>query len=132
MDLGWARWRPHLLVQNPTILSSAWGVSELKISFSNSFQSTFLTKTFPNHWSLVTGLYEESHGIIDNYINIGDRNFNFKDDSTQKSSDYGGEAIWQTVSKNGGKSCVHFWPGSEAEGQQPDLWSHFEMFQGGS
>ena len=26
----------------------------------------FQTKTFPNHWTLVTGLYEESHGIIEN------------------------------------------------------------------
>ena len=26
----------------------------------------FQTKTFPNHWTMVTGLYEESHGIVAN------------------------------------------------------------------
>ena len=28
--------------------------------------NTFVTKTFPNHFTLVTGLYEESHGIVAN------------------------------------------------------------------
>ena len=28
----------------------------------------FQTKTFPNHWTLVTGLYEESHGLVDKYF----------------------------------------------------------------
>ena len=26
----------------------------------------FQTKTFPNHWTMVTGLYEETHGIVAN------------------------------------------------------------------
>lgn len=26
----------------------------------------FITKTFPNHFSIATGLYEESHGIVGN------------------------------------------------------------------
>lgn len=33
-----------------------------------SLKGTFVTKTFPNHYSMVTGLYEESHGIISNYM----------------------------------------------------------------
>ena len=28
--------------------------------------NTFVTKTFPNHFTLVTGLYEESYGIVAN------------------------------------------------------------------
>ncbi len=31
---------------------------------AKSLESSFITKTFPNHFTLVTGLYEESHGII--------------------------------------------------------------------
>ena len=32
----------------------------------NGIESVFSTKTFPAHWSIATGLYEESHGIISN------------------------------------------------------------------
>ena len=31
-------------------------------------QNVFATKTFPNHYSLATGLYEETHGVVTNYI----------------------------------------------------------------
>lgn len=31
-------------------------------------KSVFGTKTFPNHWSIATGLYEESHGIVHNHV----------------------------------------------------------------
>ena len=34
---------------------------------ANYVKSNFATYTFPNHWSLVTGLYEESHGIVINF-----------------------------------------------------------------
>lgn len=30
----------------------------------NGILNEFVTKTFPNHWSIVTGLHEESHGIL--------------------------------------------------------------------
>jgi len=79
---------------------------------------------------LATGLYEEYHGIIGNKFFIENRKFNFKKLETQKSSDYGGEPIWKTVSKSGKESCVHFWPGSEVNGQKPDRWAKFQMFQG--
>lgn len=31
-------------------------------------KSGFGTKTFPNHWSIATGLYEETHGIVHNHV----------------------------------------------------------------
>uniref|UniRef100_H2ZYC3 Ectonucleotide pyrophosphatase/phosphodiesterase 1 n=1 Tax=Latimeria chalumnae TaxID=7897 RepID=H2ZYC3_LATCH len=36
------------------------------------------TKTFPNHYSIVTGLYPESHGIVDNHIYDVERNATFR------------------------------------------------------
>ena len=93
-------------------------------------KSAFMTKTFPNHWTLATGLYEESHGIIGNYFHVDNRTYNFRTLSSQRKSDYGGEPVWQTVSKTGRESCVHFWPGSDLDGQHPDRWAEFEMFQG--
>ncbi|RMZ92964.1 ectonucleotide pyrophosphatase phosphodiesterase family member 5 [Brachionus plicatilis] len=37
-------------------------------SYANYVKNTFSTVTFPNHWSIVTGLYQESHGILNNHI----------------------------------------------------------------
>ncbi|MFH4980323.1 hypothetical protein AB6A40_007032 [Gnathostoma spinigerum] len=75
----------------------------------------FPTKTFPNHYSIATGLYPESHGIIDNRMwdpSVEGENFKA---STTVPGFYLGEPIWNTVIKNGQKSAVFFWPGSEAE-----------------
>lgn len=37
-------------------------------SHANYVKNTFATVTFPNHWSIVTGLYQESHGILNNQM----------------------------------------------------------------
>lgn len=34
----------------------------------DGIKNAFITKTFPNHWTLVTGMYEESHGLIGNVM----------------------------------------------------------------
>lgn len=79
---------------------------------------SFPSVTFPNHWSIVTGLYPESHGVVGN---------SFWDPELQKEFFYtdperslqkywwGGEAIWETAERQGVKAAVHMWPGSEAQ-----------------
>ncbi|KAK8724057.1 hypothetical protein OTU49_011424 [Cherax quadricarinatus] len=37
-------------------------------SYPRKFRNQFVTKTFPNHFSVATGLYEEVHGVIGNNI----------------------------------------------------------------
>jgi predicted AlkP superfamily pyrophosphatase or phosphodiesterase len=88
---------------------------------------SFPTKTFPNHYSIVTGLYPEHHGIVAN--NIWDphlqRKFTTDNRSEVGSSDWwGGEPIWVTAEKAGMKTGVLFWPGSEAaiKGVRPTFW----------
>jgi predicted AlkP superfamily pyrophosphatase or phosphodiesterase len=88
---------------------------------------SFPTKTFPNHYTIVTGLYPEHHGIIAN--NIWDphlqRKFTTDNRVEVGSSDWwGGEPIWVTAEKAGMKTGVLFWPGSEAaiEGVRPTYW----------
>ncbi|CAK5071199.1 unnamed protein product [Meloidogyne enterolobii] len=76
---------------------------------------SFPSKTFPNHFTIVTGLYPESHGIVDNhfydeYMPNEVKNFA---KSSRNPAWYNGEPIWNTVAKNGKKSAVFFWPGSE-------------------
>lgn len=37
-------------------------------SHAEFIYNSFSTVTFPNHWTIVTGLYEESHGIMQNFM----------------------------------------------------------------
>ncbi|SAL97419.1 hypothetical protein [Absidia glauca] len=70
--------------------------------------------TFPNHWSLVTGLYPESHGIVGNYFYDSelDDHFNYKDPSHSWDEKWwGGEPIWITAVRQDKKSGVIMWPG---------------------
>ncbi|ORZ17724.1 alkaline-phosphatase-like protein [Absidia repens] len=70
--------------------------------------------TFPNHWSLVTGLYPESHGIVGNYFYDAelDDDFNYKDPSHSWDEKWwGGEPIWITAVRQGKKAGVIMWPG---------------------
>lgn len=91
----------------------------------------FPTKTFPNHYTQVTGLYPENHGLISNIM--FDPVFNerfFIGNGSQPVTEgkwYEGEPIWATANKNGLKSACYFWVGSEAEiaGQRPDYFKIF-------
>ncbi|KAL5499827.1 hypothetical protein EMCRGX_G011290 [Ephydatia muelleri] len=76
----------------------------------------FPSKTFPNHFTIVTGLYPESHGIVNN--NFYDKTLKASfalGGSTQNDAKWWlGEPIWVTAAKQGLRSGVYFWPGSEA------------------
>lgn len=88
----------------------------------------FPTKTFPNHYSMVTGLYPESHGIVSN--KFFDPNFNetftLSDPSCNTDGKWwdAGEPIWITAEKQNVTSYTLFWPGSEAEigGYRPSYY----------
>lgn len=63
----------------------------------------FPTKTFPNHYSIVTGLYPQNHGIIANNMYDPERNEYFRLSLREAVRDpawWGGEPIWVTVEKN--------------------------------
>ena len=76
----------------------------------------FPSKTFPNHYTLVTGLTPEHHGIIANVMRdpaLG----TFRTDDTLAVWEprwWGGEPIWVTAEKQGRRTATYFWPGSEA------------------
>ncbi|KAG8376132.1 hypothetical protein BUALT_Bualt09G0031500 [Buddleja alternifolia] len=72
----------------------------------------FPTMTFPNHYSIVTGLYPTYHGIIANYFTdpqTGDR-FTVANHDPKW---WLGEPLWETAVKHGLKASAYFWPGSE-------------------
>jgi len=89
----------------------------------------FPAKTFPSHYTLVTGLHPAHHGIVSN--NIYDPRF----DAVFRLSDraeafqqrwWGGEPIWITARRQGLRTASFFWPGSEANGMHPDEWRPFD------
>ncbi|RMX34747.1 hypothetical protein pdam_00010202 [Pocillopora damicornis] len=86
--------------------------------------NTFVTKTFPNHYTIVTGLYEESHGILGNnmYDPVFNETFHIGSPSFLDIKWWNGEPVWITNQKAFKKSAVVFWPGSEVKGQTP---THF-------
>lgn len=90
----------------------------------------FPTKTFPNHYTIVTGLYPEHHGIISNTIRdaaLG--TFRISDTlATRDGRWWGGEPIWATAEKQGRRAASFFWPGSEAVigGVRPSRWKKYD------
>lgn len=106
------RW-DYLQKFHPPVLSrlAAQGVTAERMTPS------FPTLTFPNFYTLATGLRPENHGIIGN--NMFDPEFNAKfslgSPSVQESRWWGGEPIWVTAEKQGLRAACMFWPGSEAE-----------------
>ena len=73
---------------------------------------SFPTKTFPNHYTLATGLYPDHHGIINNSFYAGDLEgiYRIGDRSmVQDSAAYFGEPIWVTAEKQGLTSASFFW-----------------------
>ncbi|XP_060581540.1 uncharacterized protein LOC132738125 isoform X2 [Ruditapes philippinarum] len=93
-------------------------------------RSVYPTKTFPNHYSIVTGLYPESHGIIDNNmydINIGKR-FYLGSETSSDPRWWGGEPIWLTAKRQGIKTATYFWPGSDVkiQGEYPDIFKKYD------
>lgn len=91
----------------------------------------FPTKTFPNHYTIATGLYAENHGIISNgfYDDSLDARFRFGPiDNPNDERWWGGEPIWITAEKQGLTSATFFWPGSEAtiNGVESTKWVQYD------
>jgi len=91
----------------------------------------FPSNTFPNHYSIVTGLRPENHGIISNsmfdpewkaWFAIGAH------PAAREGRWWGGEPIWNTATRQGRTSASWFWPGSEADiqGKFPTWWNRFD------
>ena len=92
---------------------------------------SFPSKTFPNHYTVVTGLYPENHGIVANTMYDPEFDASFSMGNREAVRDgrwWGGEPIWVTLEQQGQKSAPFFWPGSEAEikGTRPSYWLPFD------
>ncbi|KAG5950984.1 hypothetical protein E4U53_004045 [Claviceps sorghi] len=79
---------------------------------------SFPSLTFPNHYTLATGLYPEAHGIVGNSFWDPDLQAEFYYTDPARSLDpkwwAAGEPFWVSAEKQGVRTAVHMWPGSEA------------------
>ncbi|TVQ94735.1 MAG: alkaline phosphatase family protein [Deltaproteobacteria bacterium] len=78
----------------------------------------FPSMTFPSHYTLVTGLHPERHGIVSNTFYDPDRDQTFRLGDPASMTDgtwWGGEPVWNTAERQGLRAATLFWPGSEAE-----------------
>lgn len=90
---------------------------------------SFPSKTFPNHYTLVTGLIPDHHGIVanamrDSVLGI----FRIADSAAVGDARWwGGEPIWVTAERQGRRAASYFWPGSEAaiQGTRPTWWQRY-------
>ncbi|KPP68479.1 hypothetical protein Z043_112845 [Scleropages formosus] len=87
---------------------------------------TYPTKTFPNHYTIVTGLYPESHGIVDNKMYDVKQNafFTLRTEEKFNPKWYLGQPVWLTAMYNNLKSGTFFWPGTDVNisGSYPNRW----------
>ncbi|MFQ5530929.1 MAG: ectonucleotide pyrophosphatase/phosphodiesterase, partial [Gemmatimonadota bacterium] len=92
---------------------------------------SFPTKTFPNHYTMVTGLRPDHHGLVANNIwdpdlqsrySLGNR------EAVQNADWYGGVPVWVAAERAGLATAPMFWPGSEAaiQGVRPRHWLPYD------
>ncbi|MGA9994343.1 MAG: ectonucleotide pyrophosphatase/phosphodiesterase [Pyrinomonadaceae bacterium] len=92
---------------------------------------SFPSKTFPNHYTIATGLYPQNHGIVENtiYDRASKAVFTTGDRAEVENARWWlGEPIWVTAEKQGQKSGALFFPGSETEigGKWPTYWKPYD------
>lgn len=95
---------------------------------------SFPSKTFPNHYTLVTGLRPDRNGIVANNMRdpgIPGVIFKMSDQAAVTDARWwnDGAPIWVTAERAGLKSATMFWPGSEAaiQGVRPSYWKPFQQ-----
>lgn len=91
----------------------------------------FPSLTFPAHYSIATGLYPGTHGLVANTFHDRDldRTYSLSDRETVEDGRwYGGEPIWVTAEKQGMVSAAFYFVGSEADvqGIRPSYWKRFD------
>ncbi len=97
---------------------------------AKSLEPVFPTLTFPNHYSIATGLYPAEHGLVGNTFPSAARDdwYTLRDRSKVEDGNwYEGEPIWVTAEKQGMVSAAFFFVGTEADidGIRPTYWNTF-------
>lgn len=83
---------------------------------AKSLEPIFPSKTFPNHYSLITGLYSDQHKLVANRFYDPERKeaYLLGKPTTSDGTWYGGEPLWTSIKKQGLLTASYFWVGSDA------------------
>jgi len=94
---------------------------------SGAMRPAFPSKTFPNHWTMVTGLSPDHHGIVANrMVDPEGKRPPFAMAIEDPWWWQDGEPVWLAASRAGIRSATEFWPGSTVEGLRADDWNRFD------
>ena len=121
---GW-RWDYAQKYSPPTVTQL------MQQGVSTALIPSFPSKTFPNHYTIVTGLYPGHHGIVANSVKdppTGRRLLMSNRKEVQDALWWGGEPLWVTSQRAGQPAAPLFWPGSEApiQGEWARFWEPFD------
>jgi predicted AlkP superfamily pyrophosphatase or phosphodiesterase len=94
-------------------------------------KASYPSLTFPNHYSIVTGLYPSHHGVVDNifYDKTTDVLFKRSDKSMAVDSTwYKGKPLWVLAEQQKMLSAIFYWPGSEIsmDGIRPTYYYNYD------
>jgi predicted AlkP superfamily pyrophosphatase or phosphodiesterase len=98
---------------------------------AQALKPAFPTLTFPNHYTIVTGLYPDHHGIVNNRMVDPASGKRFVSSDPALASDplwWGGEPLWVAAERQGKHAATMFWPGSDyaIAGVRPEFWKSFD------
>lgn len=98
---------------------------------AESLISSFPSKTFPNHYTIATGLYPENHGLIGNSYYSYDKNVTYKirnREMVQDGTFYKGTPIWVHADKSQMVTASYFFVGTEADiqGVRPTYYYNYD------
>jgi ectonucleotide pyrophosphatase/phosphodiesterase family protein 5 len=90
---------------------------------------SFPSITFPNHYTLVTGLYPDHHGVVNNTFEDAHLPGVFHMTSKDEAWWDEGTPIWVSAERQGMRTATEFWPGSEVaiHGVRPEHWEPFNQ-----
>lgn len=96
-----------------------------------SMISSYPAKTFPNHYTIATGMYPENHGLVNNTFYDPERGQMYRTgnrDAVEDGSWYKGLPLWVNAEQNGMVAASYFFVGSEADiqGVRPTYYYTYE------
>lgn len=104
------------------------------VTAEGGMRPSFPTVTFPNFYTLATGLHPDHHGLVYNAMrdpSLPGRTFTLGNRAEVMDRVWwdAAEPIWVTAERQGLRTATMFWPGSEAaiRGVRPTYWVPFEQ-----
>ncbi len=96
-----------------------------------SLEPSYPSKTFPNHYTIATGMYPDHHGLVDNSFRDLNKNSLYSIGNrtvVEDGSWYGGTPLWVLAEQSGLRTASYFFVGSEADiqGIRPTRYRRYD------